>query len=224
MKLLPLAVPKFLFIYHQMDIITLKKLLPQVDSELLQFIAKEAVEMEVPADTTLLKTGNYVQSVPLVVKGLIRVSRNDDDKELLLYYIHPGEMCIMSFSACCSNSASIIEAATLEETKVLLIPSVKLREWIASYPSFNFYIYEMFNKRYLDLIETINQLIFNRLDERLFNYLNEKTVLSGKKQISITHQQIATDMGTAREVISRLLKKLELENKISTSRNQVTVL
>jgi CRP/FNR family transcriptional regulator len=207
-----------------MELITLKKILPQVDSELLQFISNESIEMDVPADTTLLKTGNYVQSVPLVVKGLIRVSRNEDDKELLLYYIHPGEMCIMSFSACCSNSASLIEAATLEETKVLLIPSVKLREWITQYPSFNFYIYEMFNKRYLDLIDTINQLIFNRLDERLFNYLKEKAHLSGNSTISITHQQIATDMGTAREVISRLLKKLELENKISTSRNQVIVL
>ena len=207
-----------------MDLITLKKILPQVDTELLQFIASEAVEMDVPADSTLLKTGNYVQSVPLVVKGLIRVSRSEDDKELLLYYIHPGEMCIMSFSACCSNSASMIEATTLEETKVLLIPSVKLREWITHYPSFNFYVYEMFNKRYLDLIDTINQLIFNRLDERLFSYLKEKTLLSGNNHITITHQQIATDMGTAREVISRLLKKLELENKILTSRNQVTVI
>lgn len=207
-----------------MELITLKKILPQVDSELLKFIAAEAVEMDVPADSTLLKTGNYVQSVPLVIKGLIRVSRNEDDKELLLYYIHPGEMCIMSFSACCSNSASIIEASTIEETKVLLIPSVKLREWITLYPSFNFYIYEMFNKRYLDLIDTINQLIFYRLDERLYNYLKEKTVLSGNSNVTITHQQIATDMGTAREVISRLLKKLELENKILTGRNQVRVL
>ena len=81
----------------------------------------------------------------------------------------------------------------------------------------------MFNKRYLDLIDTINQLIFNRLDERLLNYLREKALLSGNNHINITHQQIATDMGTAREVISRLLKKLELENKITTSRNQVVV-
>jgi CRP/FNR family transcriptional regulator len=207
-----------------MDLITLKKLMPQVNTELLQFIAQDAVEMDVPTDSTLLKTGNYVQSVPLVVKGLIRVSRNEDDKELLLYYIHPGEMCIMSFSACCNNSASLIEAITLEETKILLIPSVRLREWITDYPLFNFYIYEMFNKRYLDLIDTINQLIFYRMDERLYNYLKEKALVSGNNHINITHQQIATDMGTAREVISRLLKKLELEHKIITSRNQVFVI
>jgi len=207
-----------------MELLTLKKILPQVDTELLQFIANEAVEMDLPSDTILLKTGNYVQSVPLVIKGLIRVSRNEDDKELLLYYIHPGEMCIMSFSACCSNSASLIEASTLEETKVMLIPAVKLREWITHYPSFNFFIYEMFNKRYLDLIDTINQLIFNRLDERLFIYLREKSLITGNSQINVTHQQIASDMGSAREVISRLLKKLELENKIRTSRNHIIVL
>ena len=207
-----------------MELLTLKKILPQVDTELLQFIANEAVEMDLPSDTILLKTGNYVQSVPLVIKGLIRVSRNEDDKELLLYYIHPGEMCIMSFSACCSNSTSLIEASTLEETKVMLIPAVKLREWITHYPSFNFFIYEMFNKRYLDLIDTINQLIFNRLDERLFIYLREKSLITGNSQINVTHQQIASDMGSAREVISRLLKKLELENKIRTSRNHIIVL
>jgi len=207
-----------------MDLIALKKLIPQVDSELLQFIAREAVEMDVPADSALLKTGNYVQSVPLVISGLIRVSRTEEEKELLLYYIHPGEMCIMSFSACCNNSASMIEAITLENTKLLLIPSIKLREWITTYPTFNFFIYEMFNKRYLDLIDTINQLIFNHLDERLFNYLKGKSQLSGSMAMNITHQQIATDMGTAREVISRLLKKLEREKKILTGRNQITIL
>lgn len=207
-----------------MDLITLKKLLPQVNTELLQFIATEAVEMEIPAETTLLKTGNYVRSIPLVVQGLVKVSRIEDDKELLLYYIHPGEMCIMSFSACCSNSASLIEATTPEETRLLLIPSDKLRQWITTYPEFNFYVYEMFNKRYLDLMDTINQLIFNRLDERILLYLKEKALHTGNKQLSVTHQQIATDMGTVREVISRLLKKLERENKILTGRNQVTVL
>ena len=207
-----------------MDLITLKKLLPQVNTELLQFIATEAVEMDIPAETTLLKTGNYVRSVPLVVQGLVKVSRIEDDKELLLYYIHPGEMCIMSFSACCSNSASLIEATTPEETRLLLIPSDKLRQWITTYPEFNFYVYEMFNKRYLDLMDTINQLIFNRLDERILLYLKEKALHTGNKQLSVTHQQIATDMGTVREVISRLLKKLERENKILTGRNQVTVL
>jgi CRP/FNR family transcriptional regulator len=82
----------------------------------------------------------------------------------------------------------------------------------------------MFNKRYLDLIDTIDQLIFNRLDERILNYLKDKASFLGQKTVGITHQQIATDMGTAREVISRLLKKLELEKKIQTSRNQVIVL
>lgn len=204
-----------------MDILKLKKLIPHVDNDLLQFIANEAKEIEVAADTNLLKTGNYVQAVPLVIHGLIKVSKVEQDKELLLYYIHPGEMCIMSFSACCSNSASMIEATTLEESTLLLVPSDKLRKWISHYPSFNFYIYDLFNKRYLDLIETINQLIFNKLDERLLIYLQDKARLANQKNISITHQQIAVDMGTAREVISRLLKKLEREKKIKTSRNQI---
>ncbi|MEI6062012.1 MAG: Crp/Fnr family transcriptional regulator [Bacteroidota bacterium] len=207
-----------------MDILTLKKLIPEMDVSLLEFIAKDTEEMEVPSDTTLLKTGSYVQSVPLVISGLIRISRVEEDKELLLYYIHPGEMCIMSFTACCSSSASMIEAVTLEETRILLIPSVKLREWISLYPSFNFYIFSLFNRRYLDLIDTIDQLVFNRLDERILLYLKEKAALTTLPLLNITHQQSATDMGTAREVISRLLKKLEREEKIRMGRNQITVL
>jgi CRP/FNR family transcriptional regulator, anaerobic regulatory protein len=204
-----------------MELTTIRNIIPQLDSELIKLIASGAEVMEIPADTILLKTGNYVHSVPLVINGLIRVSRIEEDKELLLYYIHPGEMCIMSFSACCSNSASLIEAVAIEKSSIILIPSVKLREWITNFPSFNYFIYQMFNNRYLDLIDTIDQLIFNRLDERLLIYLNEKSALSGNRQLFITHQQIATEMGTAREVISRLLKKLELEKKITTGRNLI---
>lgn len=207
-----------------MDIVELKKLIPQVDNDLLQFIAREAIEYTIASETSLLKTGNYIQAVPLVVKGLIKVSKVEQDKELLLYYIHPGEMCIMSFSACCSNSASLIEAATMEETTLLLIPSEKIRLWISTYLSFNFYTFELFNRRYLDLMETINQLIFFKLDERLLSYLLEKSRIANSELILITHQQIANDMGTAREVISRLLKKLERDKKISIGRNQITIL
>jgi CRP/FNR family transcriptional regulator len=199
----------------------LKKLLPQLNSDFLEKIALDSTLFTSESDVILLKTGNYVHSVPLVIKGLVRVSRMDVDKELLLYYLHPGEMCIMSFSACIHNTSSIIEATTLEPTTLLLIPENKLRMWVSGESSFNAYIHSLFNSRYLDLIETIDQLVFYRLDERLLHYLIEKASNIGSNALSITHQQIATEMGTAREVVSRLLRKLELEGKLKVGRNQI---
>ncbi len=207
-----------------MDLYTLKKILPDLDFNVLESMVSETAEMDVPADSILLKAGSFVKSVPIVIHGSIRVSRTDENKELLLYYLHPGEMCIMSFSACCSNTISLIEAITLEQTKIILVPSTKIKEYVINHPTFNYYVSRMFHKRYLDLLDTIDELIFHGLDERLLNYLKEKAALTGKIILNITHQQIATELGTAREVVSRLLKKLEGENKITTGRNQITLL
>jgi CRP/FNR family transcriptional regulator, anaerobic regulatory protein len=207
-----------------MDRTELAKLLPGTESALLDAILKESAELSVPAGQTLLKPGSYVHAVPLVVQGMVRVSRVDQDKELLLYYIHPGEMCIMSFSACCNSSSSMIEAYTLEETTLLMMPSAALRGWIQEYPAFSYLVFGMFSLRYTDLIDTIDQLIFNRMDERLLKYLRERARMNNNQSLQLTHQQIATEMGTAREVISRILKKLESENKISLARTQITLL
>ncbi len=202
----------------------LPQLLPGLDTGLIKEIIENTSPIEVPADTQLLEEGSYVKSVPMVIRGLIRVSRRDEDKELLLYYIHPGEMCIMSFSACCNNSASTIIASTVEQTELILLSSSDIRRWMAEQPTFNQYVYSLYHNRYLDLIDTINQLIFNRLDERLLKYLEELSAEKKSLEIPITHQLIANDLGTAREVISRLMKKLEKEGKIEQGRNQVKLL
>lgn len=203
---------------------TLQQLLSSLNTDLIKEISDSVAPIEVPADTQLLEEGSFVHAVPLVTKGLIRVSRRDEERELLLYYIHPGELCIMSFSACCNNSASAIIASTVENTELLLLPSAMIRKWLADYPSFNSYVYGLYHHRYADLIDTINQLIFYRLDERLMNYLQEMAIEKKKAIIPITHQMIANDLGTAREVVSRLMKKLEKEGKIEQGRNLVKIL
>ena len=208
----------------KMELLALKKLFHKLDFTLLENPARETVEMNIPADTILLKAGSFVQAVPIVIHGLIRASRTEENKELLLYYLHPGEMCTMSFSACCSNTTSLIEAVTLEHTKIILLPAKKVNEYVHHHPTCNSYVSSIFHKRYLDLLDTIGDLIFHGLDERLLIYLKGKAVLSGKAILNITHQQIANELGNAREVVSRLLKKLEGENIIITSRNQITLL
>lgn len=204
-----------------MDYLQLQRLAPSLDTALIHEIASETECIEVAAQTQLLDIGTYVNSVPFVINGLIRVSRKEEDKELLLYHIYPGELCIMSFTACCSNTSSLIVASTVETTTLLLLPSTKIRSWIQTYPSLNYFIFNQFNTRYLDLIDTINQLIFNNLEDRLIKYLEEKSLVNQLEIISVTHQQIANDLGTAREVISRLMKKLERDGRLELGRNLV---
>lgn len=168
----------------------------------------------IPEGTEVLREGQYVKVVPLVIEGLIKVYTKQEDKELLLYYIQPEESCIMSFSSSLSNDPSKVYAITESETKALLLPATEMNKWIKQFPNLNNLFFGMFKMRYADLLDTINHLIFNKLDQRILLYLKDKSVLTDSKVLQITHKQIASELGTAREVVSRIIKKLEKEGLV----------
>jgi len=145
----------------------------------------------------------------VVLDGLIKVYQTHEDKELLLYYIQHAESCIMSFASALNSEPSKVYAITEEPTTALLFPVNKVQEWVEKYKSFNTLFFSLYNKRYDELLETINQIIFKNLDARLLDYLKEKAVLKKNNFLDIRHKQIANELGTSREVISRLIKKLE---------------
>jgi CRP/FNR family transcriptional regulator len=120
----------------------------------------------------------------------------------------------MSFSASIRNEPSRIYAVTEENTRALLLPSQKVAEWTRQYHRINTLFYQQYNMRYAELLETIKYLLYHKLDKRILDYLIEKSRIKGEKIIDIRHKQIASELGTAREVITRLLKKLEKEGKI----------
>lgn len=177
-----------------------------------------------PEATELVREGQYVKVVPLVVDGLVKVFTRKEDKELLLYYIQPRESCIMSFTASIRNEKSKIYAVTETATTLVLIPADKINNLVNQYPALNQLFYQQFDLRYTSLIETINALMYERLDKRLMDYLHDKKKVTGKNPIPISHKEIATDLGTAREVISRLVKKLELSNKLKQHQNSIEIL
>ena len=168
----------------------------------------------IPEGAEILREGQYVKVVPLVIEGLIKVYTRQQDKELLLYYIQPEESCIMSFSSSLTNEPSKVYAVTESETKALLLPATEMSKWIKQFPNLNNLFFGMFKLRYADLLETINHIIFNKLDQRILLYLKDKSEITDSKLINITHKQIASELGTAREVVSRILKKLEKENLV----------
>lgn len=177
-----------------------------------------------PEGTELVREGQYVKVVPLVVDGLVKVFTRKEDKELLLYYIQPKESCIMSFTASIRNEKSKIFAVTETASTLVLIPADKVNNLVNEFPALNQLFYQQFDLRYTSLIETINALMYERLDKRLMDYLHDKIKVTGKNPLPISHKEIATDLGTAREVISRLVKKLELSNKLKQHQNSIEIL
>lgn len=197
-----------------LDLSEIKPFLPDFSQELLQVIATEGSVMDVPAGMEILKEGQYVRMIPIVLQGLVKVFTRVEEKELLLYYIGSTQSCIMSFSAGLSQSPSRIFAISEEPSMLLLLPAEKINKWIREFPALNDLFFRQYNLRYTEMLDTINSLLFGRMDQRLYQYLQEKSRLKGEKILDLRHKQIAAELGTAREVVTRVLKKLEQEGKI----------
>ncbi len=192
----------------------IKKQFPYFQDALVTELLTHAIEKQFEKETELVREGQFIKVIPLVITGLIKVFTRFEDKELLLYYIKPNESCVLSFSAGINEEPSKIFAITEEDTHVLLIPVEKLSKWMKDFPDFNSLFYMQYNMRYADLLSTINSLLFEKLDKRVYDYLKEKVAISQKNPLKISHRQIANELGTAREVISRIMKKLETEGKV----------
>jgi len=181
--------------------------------------------MEVPAHSRILEEDEYIKVVPLVYEGRIKVMRKDESgKEILLYYIHPGESCALSIASGLNGTKSVAYAETETATKMFAIPIDILRNLHARYPQCNDYLLRLFHNRFNELVLFIDSIAFKTMDVRLIGHLKRKQEESGENFVYITHQQLANELGTAREVVSRLLKQLEREGKIINHRSKIEIL
>ena len=203
---------------------SIEEYLDYFPKDLLKEIEAFGILKEFPANMEILREGQFVKLVPLLLEGSVKVFTRYEDRELLLYYLETGESCIMSFTAGLKNAPSKVFAITEEDSVLLLLPVDKLKQWLKAFPSINDFFYKLYDQRYAALLETINHLLYNRLDQRLYNYLLEKSRQKGSKQLNIRHRQIASELGTVREVISRTMKKLEMEGKVRQSSSGVEIL
>ncbi len=193
-------------------------------NELLDELVLYGKIMDFRTGDVILTPGRYVKVVPIVLEGLIKVFTSNSEKELLLYYIRPSESCIMSFSAVLKDEPGKVDAIAETDTRTLLLPATRIREWIRRFPELNFLFYNQFNLRYSDLIETIQHLLFDPLDERVIDFLKRRREITGETGLQLTHKQIAESLGTAREVISRILKKLENQGVIQQTSGGIKLL
>lgn len=178
----------------------------------------------VPANSILLKEGDTIHYLPLIIQGNLKVTRSDQQgRDALLYYITPGESCIASYAAVISREFSKINAIAEDDCELILVPVHLIDRWSQEYHSWNSFIIRLFYKRFEELLSSYNAMAYQKLDERLRDHLRLKQKLTSSNEINITHQQLADELSTAREVVSRLLKTWESEGRIVLSRGMIKI-
>ncbi|MEE9374233.1 MAG: Crp/Fnr family transcriptional regulator [Saprospiraceae bacterium] len=210
-----------------MKVEVLKDLFPELSKDLsfLEEIKKHGEIKKMKKGEVIIEYGDYIQFVPLMISGLLKIMRESEEgDEMLLYFLGSGQSCAASFSCCMVRKRSEIKAICEDETVILKIPLEKADQWMGKFPVWRNFVLEMYDRRMFSLIDTIDRVAFAKLDEKLLYYLQEYSIHSQGKIIHISHQEIANDLNASRESISRLLKKLESQNIVALGRNEIKVL
>lgn len=196
-----------------------------IEPELLAEMEKFCTSKTMPAGSNFIEIGDEVVAMPLLIKGSIKVVREDNDgNELLLYYLNGGDTCASTLSCCMSKTSSEIRATVIDELTALLVPIRCMDDWLKKYSSWRSFIMQSYRVRFEELLSTIDSIAFMKMDERLEKYLHQRSSETGTKVLLGTHQEIADDLHTSREVVSRLLKQLEKIGRIKLSRNKIEII
>ena len=202
-----------------------KKLFQQFEPELLEILDKNAIERSFHAGEEIVRTGQYIKSTVLVLSGRIKIYRqNDEGSEFLIYYLGPGEACAISLICALQSQTSEITAKAVEDTEVLMLPVQLMDDLMIKFKSWSHFVIQTYRYRFDEMLTVIDNIAFKNMDERLEFYLKRSKTDSGKLILNLTHQQIADDLNSSREVISRLLKKMEQLGKIKLNRNSIEII
>jgi CRP/FNR family transcriptional regulator len=194
------------------------------EDALIEEIAVRGREHTFNAGEEILDIGQSIRNFPLVIKGSLKVmTENEQGQELLLYYLEMGDTCAMTLQCCLNDSKSEIRVVAEDTTDVILVPVRQMEEWIVKYPSWRRFIFNSYHERLSEMLDAIDSLAFQNLEDRLYKYLRDKAMVNGSAEVKTTHREIATELNTARVVISRLIKKLEQQAKIVSDRNCIRV-
>lgn len=193
--------------------------------ELLAQLYEHSIIKNYDAGDIILDENARIRSIPIVTKGSIKVLRTEEDgREILLYYIKSGESCVMSFLGGLHGETSKVKAEVEEDAEILFLPTEKVAALIKTHPEWLDYIFKLYHKRFEELLEMVNEVTFKKVDDRLLSLLHKKFELNDSKIINTTHEQLANELGTARVVVSRLLKSLEEDGKVILGRNKIELL
>ncbi len=200
----------------------IKNIFPEFDNELLATLEKLGTVAEFEEGEMLMRTGQYFKNSMIILDGTVKLYRDGEDgEEFFLYYLERGNACALSMICATTNEASQIKAKAMTSVRALTIPIQHMDELMQK-RNWYYFVLETYRARFEELLQVIDQIAFHSMDEKLEFYLVRQFQTLGTDQLSITHQEIASDLNSSREVISRLLKKMEAQKRIQVSRNAIT--
>lgn len=175
-------------------------------------------------DDVLMLPGDKITFVPIVLEGALRIVREDEEeREVFLYHLYPSETCALAVTCCEGDKESLVKAIAEDKTEVLLVPS-NLMDRLSGYPEWQRFISSTYSARFAELIDVIDLIAFNSLDKKILHYLEKKKEALNTSALVITHQQIATELNTHREAVSRLLRTMEKKKMLKLGRNTIELM
>lgn len=197
----------------------LKKIFPEWEEGLYDAIIENADLKEAKAGTILLKHGQNIKSAMLVVEGTIKLYQEDEEGgEFFMYHLNPGEACAVTLVCNYHHEQSQVLAKAVTDISYLSIPIEFMDKWLNEFKSWHYFVIRTYRSRYEELLKTIHAIAFKNMDERLEFYIKRQVEQFGTT-VQLTHQEIANDLNTSREVVSRLLKKMENNSWLQMNRN-----
>lgn len=200
----------------------LERYFPQFEPAFKTFLTEHASFIHLPAGEVVLRTGQYIKSTMLIAEGRIKLYREGDEGgEFFMYYLEPGDACALTMICATKQETSEIMAKTIDDTIVLSIPIGLMDSMMATYKTWYYFVLETYRSRYEELLVVIDHIAFKDMDQRLIFYLQNQYNKLNVRELKITHSEIAADLNSSREVISRLLKKMEQRGDIVLHRNYI---
>ncbi len=200
---------------------SLEILFPSFEKDLVQEIIENGEMKTFAADEILVKTGQYFRSILLIVDGLIKVYREDQQgNEFFIYYLQPGQACALSMKCQFRNETSQLMAKAVTETSVITVPIACMDEWMQKYKSWYHFVLNTYRNRIEELLETIDDIAFRNMDDRLLSYMKREQQIHNSSILTINHTEVAEELNSSREVVSRLMKKVSEKGMIRLLKNQ----
>jgi len=203
----------------------LKNIFPNFSNELIATIEENASPQDFETGTILMRTGQYIKNTVLITKGKIKIYREGEDGgEFFMYYLQPGQACAISMICATKSEKSQIMAKVVEDVSVVMVPLNLMDKWMMEHRTWYEFVIETYRSRFEEMLEVVDSIAFRSMDERLEFYLKRHKEACGCTEVKLSHQEIATELNTSREVISRLLKKMEQRGLVKLNRNQIELL
>ena len=195
------------------------------EKKLIEELADVGYYQKINKGELLIDIDDELTHVPMILSGVVKIIRRDSNgDEIVLYYLEQSHTCAISFVNCINRNKSIFRGVAEQDVEAVFVPVQYIDDWLVKYKSFRHFIIDSYHFRLLEMVDAIDSLAFLKLEERLFNYLNEKMKINNTSTLEITHQELAEDLNSSRTVISRLLKHLEHDGKVRMHRNRLQII